>query len=158
ASVQNLTIQYVLPDGDLVRQSASWQGPAAVHDGISRIFVRQAEIEQNYIEGVQGLEAFDGIVAEQVAELLCTDAAAVGEVVALIKKTLERPSVVLDRLRRIQQQHQIHQYYDQAADPEFAPLFETYQRTKEGTSHHKELEERLLRLLAQRFVDARRDQ
>lgn len=157
--VKRVSVKYVHEDVEFLLSKDS-PGPIASHDSDSRILVGAGAVEA-CSSGAMKLDALDAAIATQLADLLASGSFATTEesraVNALVQETLERPSVVLELIRSTQSQHFLHQYQDQVADPAFAELFAEYQRTREGTERHGELEGRMWEILREKYVSARRD-
>ena len=167
--VDRLSIKYRLPDGKEIIPSEKWFGPHALHDFDATIFVLKHEIETDFLGNPKKLELFDSKVAEQVGKLLykkarpqeksiCQPQEFIKITCDIVKETLERPSVVLDRLRKGKQDHIFHQYQDQSADPEFSDLFEQYQKLSSTSPIAAEVEDKMKRIIKDRFLDERRQQ
>lgn len=76
-----------------------------------------------------------------------------------IRRTLERPGALLKRMRAEKEEHFLHQYFDQTADPEFVRLFDEYRHIATSATERRRLKkEEMLKLISLRFVDARRAQ
>jgi hypothetical protein len=152
--VREIRLRFHIDGGQVIEQTPEWHGPLAFAAESGLILVRPLNVDGN--EAAQ----IDYAVAREIAISL-GDASIferLQECVKEILATLERPSTVLRRLRETYRQHFLHQYHDQVADPEFADLFEEYQRTVRGSRRSDELEERMQALLAKGFVLARREQ
>ncbi|MBN1671101.1 MAG: hypothetical protein JXR37_08725 [Kiritimatiellae bacterium] len=163
AAVDRIRVRYELPGGDVVDQSSSWGGPQAAHDGKATIFVQQALTATARGDTAADAIVTDRLIATEVVDLLRTSASTTNDNEAaaaqeLILQHLERPSVLLTRMRQENQDHFFHQYHDQVADPEFAKLFEEYRKTSSRSPRRQELEENMRQIMEREYVDARRDQ
>lgn len=158
----SLTRRYQLPDGSTISPSEDWLGPVVEHDGANTVYVAQEAAEKDYLADATALQNLDHLITARVAELLTANQApAVSSVSALtevVDETLERPSAVLARIRQVNESHFFHQYHDQAADPNFAPLFDKFRKTRASTADYEELKSRMWSILRDEFVKARRDQ
>lgn len=163
AAVDRIRVRYELPDGAVLDQSPSWEGPQAAHDGNSTVFIQQALTAVARGDTAADTIATDRLIASEVVDLLRTKVPAVSDDAAaaaqdLILRHLERPSVILTRMRQENQDHFFHQYHDQVADPEFAQLFEEYRKTSSRSPRRLELEAKMRQIMEREYVDARRDQ
>jgi len=168
--VNQIVIRYNLPNGAKVEPAEGWKGPIAFHDSNENIFVLRQILEKDYLGKPKELESFDNAVAEQVGSLLFhvgapdngyayQDEPALEVIREVVRETLERPGVILERLRQEKQDHFFHQYQDQVADPDFAKLFEKYQRLNPSAkSQRLELETKMHEIIKDRFVEERRAQ
>jgi hypothetical protein len=159
-------VRFHLPDGSDVVPSEEWAGPELFHDGRNTIIVRRDRVDQDFVGRAGEVEKADGDIGDQV-EMLLRVAATPGGMLSqpsgalreTIRKTLERPGALLKRMKAEKQDHFLHQYLDQAADPEFSRLFDEYRRIAPSATEKRRLkEQQMLNLISQRFVDARRDQ
>lgn len=161
-AVERILLGFRFPTGATIKASADWEGPVAFGINGNRVFVRADSLTEDLITNVHRLEAVDRAIREQVVNLLCADESHQhvhrDEAVAFIKETVERPSVVLDRLRGTTERNCFYQYNDQAADPEFATLYEQFVRSKEGTKRQQELATQLRGIVTRKFVTVRREQ
>src|ERR1041384_898058 len=159
--VDEIRIRYDLRDGNVVLPSAEWEGPEVCHDSENRILIAQRVLRaMNSNE----MEKIDGIVTDEVFDLLRHQNSASKSDAALerfrdiVKRTLERPSVVLGRMKSEKEEHFFHQYLDQAADPEFADTFDEYHQLSDASPRRNELSDLLWNIIADKFVSARREQ
>lgn len=159
--VKEIRIRYELKDGGIVLPSSEWRGPQVCHDSANRIFIAEHMLNE---KAANELEKIDEILTEEVFDLLGhLDGAPKDEAPAesfrdIVRRTLERPSVVLRRMKSEKEEHFFHQYLDQAADPEFADTFDEYHQLSQSSSKRKELSDLLWRIIADKFVQARREQ
>jgi hypothetical protein len=157
-------VQFRLPDGSEVLPSEEWAGLEVFHDGRKTIIVRLDRVDQDFVGRADEVEKFDGDIADQVEMLLKLAAPGgvppqSGALREAVRKTLDRPGALLKRMKAEKQDHFLHQYLDQTADPEFSHLFDEYRRISVSATEKRRLkEEEMLKLISQRFVDARRDQ
>ncbi len=160
-AVDRIALRYVVDAETAFVLSNTSDGSVASHLGGDTILIRRKSAEESY-SNAQSLKEFDSRIAEQLAHLLCAEEHPTKEeldlVAILVRETLERPSVALERIRETQRGHFLHQYHDQEADPDYAVMFEEYQRTKEGTAKYIDLEKRMWQILKDKYVDARRKQ
>jgi hypothetical protein len=157
--VDRLRVRCRFHDGEVVEQAVGWEGPVALAEASGRLFVRPA-LRGASRTVAAAVSQVDTDIARELAILLGG-----ARVFANLKPwadeilaTLERPSTVLRQLRETYRQHFLHQYHDQVADPQFADLFDEYQRTVRSSKRAADLEERMHGLLAEGFVRARREQ
>ncbi len=160
--VERIPIRFVLPDDLVISPAKDWSGPDVEHDGESTVYLSKATVEKNYLGDPQAQDGLDRVIALRVAELLIRaeepSRSRLQSASDFITGELERPSTLLERLRRTNQNHFFHQYYDQVADAEFAELFDEYGRTKPKAQRYEDLQVRMQEILTERFVKARRDQ
>ena len=127
-----------------------------------RVFVRADYLTDDLVTDVRRLESVDREIREQVARMLSAGQSQPNvtreRALTFIKETVERPSVVLERLRATTESNYFYQYNDQAADPDFARLHDEYVRTKEGSKRHQELTAKLRAIVTKKFVTMRREQ
>ena len=162
--VRKIRIRCRLRAGNVIEQSRDWEGPLAFAHTQDRLYVRIEE--RNPEDRIIGdrFRAVDTAIAREIAILLGASAASaqLPSLVDGITATIERPSTVLKRLRESYRENFLHQYHDQVADPDFAELFEEYQRASQFTNRGKELrgelETKMFALLESGFIRARRDQ
>lgn len=156
--VERIRVRFRLADGEAIEQSPRWAGPVAFGDGGGAVLVRGVPRQAGSAAEVHAIAQLDENIAREIAILMGGSAilADLQRHVEGILATLERPSTVLRRLRETYRKHFLHQYHDQVANPEFARLFEEYQRTVQ--SRAGALEERMYALLEDGFVHARREQ
>ena len=159
-------VRFRLPDGSDVIPSAEWAGLELFHDAQNRIIIRRDIVDQDFIGRVDDVEKLDDHIADEVEQLLLLRAThegiapqPFGVLRDTIRRTLERPGALLKRMKAEKQEHFLHQYLDQTADPEFSRLFDEYRRISTSATDKRRLkEEEMLNLISLRFVDARRDQ
>jgi hypothetical protein len=160
--VQRIPLCFGLPQGDTIRISEEWIGPVAVALDDAPVFVRADCLTENLVTDVPRLECVDREIREQLAGVLVPrEVASDGareRALTFIKETVERPAVVLERLRASIERNSFYQYYDQAADPEFAGLYHDYVRTTEGSPRHESLAAKLRAIVTAKFVTMRREQ
>jgi hypothetical protein len=158
--VDQIRLRFRLPNGQTIDQSPKWEGPTALADAGGRLLVRAEALQAKDRRETDWLGEFDRVMASEVARFLRSGAPS-GDSSALVEeilKTLERPATVLRRLHDNYREHFIHQYQDQVADPEFAELFDQFQRTDPRRPRAEELKSRMFAVLTAKFVQARRDQ
>jgi hypothetical protein len=160
--VQRIPLCFQLPQGETIRLSDRWVGPVAVALDDARVFVRADCLTEDLVTDVPRLECIDREIREQLAGVLFPrEGASDGareRAFTFIEETVERPSVVLKRLRDAAESNYFYQYNDQAADPDFAKLHEEYVRTKRGSNRHQDLTARLHAIVTSKFVNMRREQ
>ena len=159
-AVEQIRLRCQLQNGQIIEQTPKWEGPTALADAGGRLLVRAQALKAKDRKATDWLGELDRSLASEMARLLGTGASA-GDSSPLIEeilKTLERPATVLRRLHDNYREHFIHQYQDQVADPEFAELFDQYQRTDPRRPRAEELKSQMFSLLTAKFVQARRDQ
>jgi hypothetical protein len=167
--VKQILVKYKLPDGNEIIPSKEWDGPQALHDSKERIFVLKDQIEKDYLGKSEELEHFDDSIAEQVGRLLFQVADPLNgvschldNIIDIIRntviETLERPSVILKRLRESKREHFFHHYQDQTADPEFSSIFERYQSLSKKSPLRSELRDKMQAIIEEKFVVERREQ
>jgi hypothetical protein len=166
--VAKLHVRYRLPDGSDIVPSEEWVGPKLFHDAQSRVIIRRDVVDQDFLGRVDDVEKLDDDIADELERLLrsgSTHGASssclqpFGALRETIRRTLERPGALLRRMKAERQEHFLHQYLDQTADPEFSHLFDEYRRISASASERRRLkEEEMLNLISLRFVKARRDQ
>ncbi len=158
--VRGICVHFYLREGGVIRQHPDWEGVLAFSDGQQRLYVRPPILRGSTTASAADISQLDRAIAREIA-LLLGGAEIIDnlpECEQEILGTLERPSTVLRKLRETYQEHFLHQYYDQVADPRYAELFDEYRKTSRGSNRAKELEERMHELLTESFVKARRDQ
>lgn len=159
--VEEIRIRYELKDGGEILPSSKWLGPKVCHDSANRILIAKHALNE---VAADKLEDIDEIVTEEVLHLLRhlegapTDEAVADSFRDIVRRTLERPSVVLRHMKSEKEEHFFHQYLDQAADPEFADTFDEYRQLSQSSARRKELSDLLWRVIADKFVQARREQ
>jgi len=167
--VKRISIKYRLSDSNEIIPSKEWDGPQALHNFEGSIFVLEHQIEKDYIGKLEELELLDSRVAEQVGKLLYQgvrheDGTSyqrkefVKITKDLVRKNIERPGVILGRLRKDKQDHFFYQYQDQTADPDFSDLFERHQRLSSNSPIKAEVENKLREIIKSRFLEERRQQ
>lgn len=159
-------VRFRLPDGSEVVPSEEWAGLDVFHDGRKTIIVRRDRVDRDFVGCADEVERLDGDIVDHVEILLQMAAPAggnlsqpIGALRETIHKTLERPGALLKRMKAEKQDHFLHQYLDQTADPDFSRLFDEYRRIALSATENRRIKEKeMLALISQRFVDARRDQ
>jgi hypothetical protein len=159
-AVDQIRLRCLLPNGQIIEQSTKWEGPTALADAGGRLLVRAKTLQPPEDRRENGwLGELDRAMASEVARLLRSGASTGDSSLSEeILKTLERPATVLRRLHDNYREHFIHQYQDQVADPDFAELFDQFQRTDPHRPRAEELKSQMFALLTAKFVQARRDQ
>ncbi len=161
-AIDRISLCYRSPNGHRIQQSTEWAGPVAFRLDRECVFVRADQLTHDLATNSDGLEELDRTIREQVVGLIWN-----GEVertidrqsaIQFIEERVPRPSVELKRLQRNIEQHHLFQYYDQAADPDFAQLYDEFARTKEKSPRHEELKAKLRTIVANKFGTMRRDQ
>lgn len=162
SGVASLRNRYRLPDGSLLHPSEEWMGPAVEHNDVDKVFVSREAAEIDYRTDPDSLKQLDHLVTKRVAELLVPNdapsSALVDSLLDIVNRSLERPSAYLARIRQVNEDHFFHQFYDQVADPDFAPLFDKFRKTRESSNAYNELKDKMWSILRDRFVKARRAQ
>ena len=159
-AVGQIRLRCRLQNGQVIDQSPKWEGPTALADTGGRLLVRAQALQSKDRKETDWLGELDRAMASEMARFLRAGAAT-GDGAPLIEeilKTLERPATVLRRLHNHYREHFIHQYQDQVADPEFAELFDRYQRTDPRRPRAEELKSQMFALLTAKFVQERRKQ
>ena len=161
-AVERIPVCYQLPDGEIIRASADWPGPVAFGLDGERVFVRADCLTDDLVTDFRRLESVDCEIREQVARLFSIGQTQPNptreKALTFIKETVERPSVVLERLHETAKDTYFYQYKDQAADPEFAKLHDEYARTRKGSKRREELTAKLSAIVTKKFVTMRREQ
>jgi len=159
-AVEQIRLRCRLQNGQIIDQSSKWEGPTTLADADGRLLVRAQALQVKDRKEADWLNELDRAMANEMARLLRAGAPTgdSSPLVEEILKTLERPATVLRRLHDNYREHFIHQYQDQVADPEFAELFDQYQRTDPRRPRAEELKSQMFTLLTAKFVQARRDQ
>ncbi len=157
--VEKLSVKYILPDEQEVNPSSEWEGPPALWNGDQTVFVLQNRLEVDYLGGEDALDELDRAIADQVLALMDEEAYEADAFWEIVQETLERPNVILDRMRKVRQEHFFHQYHDQTADPEFSRVFDVYLRTaKNAQDKRRQLEQEMFDIIRGKFVQERRSQ
>jgi hypothetical protein len=159
-AVEQIRLRCRLQDGQVIDQSPKWEGPTALADADGRLLIRAQAMQPRDRKEADWLGELDRAMASEMARFLRAGVPS-GDGASLVEeivKTLERPATVLRRLHDNYRDHFIHQYQDQVADPEFAELFDQYQRTDPRRPRAEELKSQMFALLTAKFVQARRDQ
>jgi len=159
-AVEQIRLRCRLQNEQIIDQSSKWDGPTALADAGGRLLVRAQALQPKDRKETDWLGELDHALSSEMARFLRAGAPT-GDVAPLVEeilKTLERPATVLRRLHDNYREHFIHQYQDQVADPEFAELFDQYQRTDPRRPRANELKSQMFALLTAKFVHARRDQ
>lgn len=163
--VERIPLVYDLEDGESVRPSGKWKGPsvhAVLDSSPPLLLVRKCDIERCLRDGyvdADGCRELDHAIAEHLVNGLGDGVDSPTALIDEILKSVERPSVVLARLRQSRQESLISLYEDQVADLMYAELFTTYQKTSKGAStKRKELREKMTAIIERDFVQKRRDQ
>jgi hypothetical protein len=155
--VNRLSLSYTLPDGTIVSPSKDWAGPRAAHDGNGLIFVRSDEVE---LSDSSTIDSLDKAITLELSDLLGREGprADLKTLQDLVSETLERPSAVLERCCKDRMDHLIYQYHDQVADPDFAKLFERYQKSHRDSKTARKLLDKMTDIWQSKFVSERRKQ
>ncbi len=160
-AVDRISVRCRFQIGDVVDQAANWEGPIALGEASGRLFVRAPPpLRAQVGTEATAVSQLDAAIARELT-ILFGGVQAIADLnpcVDEILATLERPSTILRRLRETYRQHFLHQYHDQVADPQFAELFDEYQRTVKSSKRAVDLEEQMHCLLVEGFVRARREQ
>jgi hypothetical protein len=164
--VEKVHVRFCLPDGCDVVPSDEWVGPEVFHNTRSTVIIRWSVINQDFVGRPDDVEKLDGGIADEVERLLrlCVAREGLssqpsGALRDTIRRTLARPGALLKRMEAEKQEHFLHQYLDQTADPEFSRLFDEYRRIGSSAMERRRLKEKeMINLISLRFVDARRDQ
>ena len=164
--VEKIHVRLSLPGGDYVVPSEEWEGPDVFHHAQNGIIIRRDVVDQEFVGRVDDVEKLDGKIADEVERLLqlgtapgATPLQPFGVIRDTIRRTLERPGALLKRMKAEKEEHFLHQYLDQTADPEFARLFDEYRRIAASATDRRRLKkEEMLKLISLRFVNARRAQ
>jgi hypothetical protein len=159
-AVDQIRLRCWLQDGQVIDQSPKWEGPTALADAAGRLLVRAQALQPKDRKETDWLGELDRAMASEMARFLRAGAST-GDGALLVEeilKTLERPATVLRRLHDNYREHFIHRYQDQVADPEFAELFDQYQRSDPRRPRAEELKAQMFAMLTAKFVQARRDQ
>ncbi|MGK5095556.1 hypothetical protein WDW89_26530 [Deltaproteobacteria bacterium TL4] len=159
--VEKIDIRFVLPNNNFVYPSDKWRGPE-IYAIPGNIFIRQDLIEFDYFSQPDRLEKLDEKIAEELLHIFeSSDQERSPDQVGLfgfVKETLERPGVVINRLRKEREDRFFYQYRDQVPDHEFLKLHEEYDHTRSGTEKHEELRSKMFQITNQNFASSRRDQ
>jgi hypothetical protein len=166
--VEKIHVRFCLPHGCVVVPSDEWVGPEVFHDAKSRVIIRWNVINQDFVGRPDDVEKLDGGIADEVERLLRLrvtreglSSQPSGALRDTIRRTLERPGALLKRMEAEKQEHFLHQYLDQTADPEFSRLFDEYRNissSPRAMERRRLKEKEMINLISLRFVDARRDQ
>ena len=160
--VDKIRVRFCLPDGDHVVPSEEWVGPDVLHHAQHGVMIRRDVVDQDFVGRVDDVEKLDGKIADSVERILQSGATPLQPFGALrdtIRRTLERPGALLKRMKAEKEEHFLHQYFDQTADPEFVRLFDEYRHISTSATERRRLKkEEMLELISLRFVDARRAQ
>jgi len=157
--VEKITLRSEINAETLFEQSPKWEGPVAFSDNKGCVLISAIHFAKGNIDA-RKIKDIDAIIAEEVLHCL-GDTSFFKPNINNIQRTLsllERPSTVLQNLKVRNRSHFIYQYQDQVADPEFTNIFDEYQKTKNDSARHKDLEDKLYTILSNKFVDARREQ
>lgn len=148
-SVDNLKIRAEFTDGQSIEQNYDWIGPAALLVSPQLIYVQP--------RAANSVEQFDLDMISEISRLLlpALDVASTEKLREKILSTLERPTTLLRQLREKYRTHFLHQYQNEVTDPEFAELFDEYQRLDKTCPESKELEDKMLHRLEQNYVTFR---
>ena len=155
--VEKIRLRYRLAGGQVIEQSPSWEGPAALALPNGQLLFRSQALESGSGRGGDLVGEMDAAIAGEVGRLLGGTASdgSSGAVVEKILKTIERPSTVLRHLHDSNREHFLHQYYDQVADPKFARLFDEYRRTDPRRQRAQDLKSEMFEVLFAKFVQER---
>jgi hypothetical protein len=162
SAVDILSIEFHLPDGQVISQSDKWKGVPAYFDKKGNLFVQYSFMEKSKTDSSFLTVKLDRLITQEIVKWLVQDyqdqdVVDNEKLSDLILKNLERPSNLLSQIKKDNQRYFFHQYNDQVADPEFAALFEKYRKTREGSDQHKQLAEEMKQIFLRENVKARRD-
>lgn len=160
--VERMTIEYRCPNGDVIRSSKEWAGPLVFRDETGRIVIRSDQLTDELVTDSDKLEKLDGEIRRQVIGLLLDTAEAADadkkRADEFVRERVERPSVVLTRLKKNAITHLLYQYNDQAPDDQFSQRYDEFVRTREDSPRHEPLEAELVEKAKDNFVTMRREQ
>ncbi|MEQ8226077.1 MAG: hypothetical protein ABRQ37_27435, partial [Candidatus Eremiobacterota bacterium] len=148
--VEKISVQFFLRDGNIVKPSSLWTGIEVFPDNYKIYLKFNKQLKSD------GLGKLDQLIASQIVKILYKTENK--ELEEIFLNYLERPSVVLSRLKKDKSDLIFYQYQDQTGDPEFAKLFDEYRQTKDGTRRKKHVDELMMQRIREEFINMRRTQ